>query len=119
MFDAFYARLRALVRRDRVTMEMEDELHDHLEASTELLIRRGMSPDEARLAARQSMGNSTVIAEDAREARGGRVIDDVRRDVQHAMRALTRTPGFTVVVVLTLAFGFGVNGAIFLSSNAP
>ena len=38
-------------------------------------------------------------------------MDDVRRDVQHAMRSLIRTPGFTVVVVITLAMGFGVNRA--------
>ena len=113
MLDAFRARLRNLIRRDAVAGEMEEELRQHLEQSTELLVRRGMSPDEARLAARQALGNSTIITEDARGARGGRFVDDIRRDVQHAMRALIRTPGFTFVVVTTLALGFGVNGAIF------
>jgi predicted permease len=113
MFEAFRSRLRNLVRREKVTGEMEEELRYHLEQSTELLVRRGMSPDEARLAARAALGNATAIAEDARVARGSRLVDDVRRDVQHAMRALARTPGFTAVVVVTLAMGFGVNGAIF------
>ena len=113
MLDALVTRLRNVFRRDTVSREMEEELRQHLEESTELLIRRGMSPDEARLAARQEMGNRTVIVEDARKARGTLALDDVRRDVHHALRALARTPGFTAVVITTLALGFGVNGAIF------
>ena len=113
MFDAFRARVRTLVRRDTVAAEMEEELRDHLDESARLLMRRGMSPDEARVAARQALGNTTMLAEDARAARGGTLFDDLRRDVQYGIRALTRTPGFTVVVVVTLALGFGVNGALF------
>ena len=70
MFDALLTRLRNVFRREAVTREMEEELRQHLEHSAELLVRRGMAPDEARLAARQAMGNATVIAEDARVARG-------------------------------------------------
>ena len=113
MLESLRARVRNIFRRETMANEMEEELRLHLEESTELLISRGMSPDEARLAARQAMGNRTVIVEDAREARGARLVDDVRRDVQHALRALARTPGFTIVVIVTLAMGFGVNGAIF------
>jgi predicted permease len=113
MFDALVARVRSVLRRDTVAREMEEELRQHLDESTDLLIRRGISPDEARLAAKQAMGSRTVIAEDARDARGARALDDVRRDVQYALRALARTPWFTVVVVITLALSFGVNGAIF------
>ena len=113
MFDRLSARLRSLVRRDSLARDMEEELRQHLEASTELLIRRGMSPDAARVAARQAMGNRTVIAEDARTARGWLRLDDLRGDVQYALRALARTPLFTAVVIVTLAMSFGVNGAIF------
>jgi predicted permease len=113
MFDALRTRLRNLFRRETVAGEMEDELRYHLEQSAELLARRGMAPDEARLAARSAFGNATTITEDARVARGERLIDDIRRDVQHALRSLARTPGFTAVVIITLAFGFGVNGALF------
>ena len=54
MFDGFRARLRNLIRRDTVSGEMEEELRYHLDQSAELLVRRGMSPDEARIAARQA-----------------------------------------------------------------
>ena len=112
MFDALRTRMRNVFRREAMTREMEEELRGHLEQSAALLVRRGMTPDEARLAARQAMGNATVIAEDARATRG-RFFDDLRRDVLHATRALARTPGFTAVVIVTLALGFGVNGAFF------
>ena len=113
MFDAVLARLRSLLRRETVTGEMEEELRYHLEESTRLHLGRGMSPEEARLSARTALGNVTMIADDARAARGERMIDDIRRDIHHAMRALARTPGFTAVVIITLALGFGVNGALF------
>ena len=112
MFDALLTRVRNVFRREAMTREMEEELRAHLEQSAALLVRRGMTPDEARLAARQAMGNATVIAEDAHATRG-RFFDDLRRDVLHATRALLRTPGFTAVVIVTLALGFGVNGAFF------
>ena len=113
MLDSFLTRARNLIRRNTVAGEMEEELRNHLEESTALLVRRGMSPDEARIAARNALGNATTIAEDARVARGERLVDDFRRDVQHALRSLVRTPGFTTVVIITLALGFGVNGALF------
>ena len=112
MLDALRTRLRNMFRRETVTREMEEELRQHLEHSADLLVRRGLTPDKARLAARQAMGNATVIADDAQASRGP-FLDDLRRDVLHATRALARTPGFTAVVIVTLALGFGVNGAFF------
>jgi hypothetical protein len=106
-------RLRSVFWRDAAERDMEAELQEHLARSMELHQRRGLSPEEARLAARREMGNLGVIAEEAREARGARWLDDVRRDVRHAVRALARSPGFSAVVVITLALGFGVNSALF------
>lgn len=112
MLHGLIARLRSVVRRDTVADEMEEELREHLERATELHIRRGLTPDEARLAAERDLGHTGTFREDAREAWGSRSFDDLRRDVRYGVRALMRTPGFTVVVIVTLAFGFGVNGAM-------
>ena len=60
MLDALRARLRNILRRDAVAIEMEEELRQHLEQSAELLVRRGMPPDEALHAARQALGNQIV-----------------------------------------------------------
>ncbi|HEX9564631.1 MAG TPA: ADOP family duplicated permease [Gemmatimonadaceae bacterium] len=113
MLHGIRTRVRSLLRRNAVEREMEAELREHLDHSVELHIRRGLDPDAARLAARRDLGNLAMIAEEAREARGARWLDDLRRDMRHAIRALGRTPGFSAVVVITLAFGFGVNGALF------
>ena len=113
MFDAFLTRLRNLVRRDAVIDEMEQELRYHLEESTSLLVKRGVPPDEAQRDAAKAFGNLTTVREDARLSRGDSFIDGLRRDVRYGLRALGRTPGFTLVVIVTLALGFGVNGAIF------
>jgi predicted permease len=113
MLDGIRSRLRSIVRRDTVANEMEEELREHLEQATALYIRRGMKPDEARLAARRELGHVGTLVEEAGDAWGARSLDDLRRDVRQALRSLARTPGFTLVVILTLAFGFGVNGALF------
>lgn len=113
MWDGLRTRLRAVLRRDALEREMNEELEQHLERTTELLVRRGMSPEEARRLARREFGNVGVVMEEARDAHGVRWIQDVRRDVRHGARALARSPGFTTVVIVTLALGFGVNGALF------
>lgn len=113
MWDGVWTRLRGLLRRETLEREMTEELEQHLERTTELLIRRGLRPDEARITARREFGNVGVVMEEARDAHGVRWLDDLRRDVRHGGRALARSPGFTAVVVVTLALGFGANGALF------
>lgn len=68
----FRSRLGAVVRRGAVEREMLDEMTLHLDRATERLMRRGMTEDEARAAARREFGNVAVLQEEARDARGGR-----------------------------------------------
>src|SRR3954471_23527247 len=111
-------RLRALFRRSTVEQELEDELRFHLERQKNKYIASGMPPIEAARRVRIDFGATDSIKEECRDARGIRVFDEITRNVRYAGRTLARRPGFTTVVVLTLGFGIGANGAVFSALNA-
>ena len=90
----------------------------HLEMATDENIARGMSPDEARHAALRSFGGIVKTREAYRETAGFPSLDALWQDVRYAVRAYRRTPGFAVVVVVTLALAIGANSAIFSLLNA-
>ena len=72
-----------------------------------------MTPAEATYAARRAIGGVAHAADLHRDARSFTWLDDLQRDVRHAMRMLIRTPGFTAVALLTLALGIGATTAVF------
>lgn len=97
---------------------VRDELQQHVELETQDLIGRGVAPAEARRRALLALGGVDKFREEARDVRGLRWLDHFRRDVCHSIRALRRTPGFTLVVVVVLSIGIGVNATAFSVANA-
>jgi len=79
---------------------------------------QGMPDWEARLAARREFGGPEQIKEQYRERRGFHDLEQLLRDLYFAFRSLRRTPGFTLVALLSLALGIGVNAAIFTLLHA-
>ena len=107
------ARLRTLARRGQVESELERELRFHLDEQACENAERGMTDGEAREAARRRLGGVTQIAEECRDMRRTRLLEDTERDVRYAARGFLRTPGFYLAIVVTVALAIGANTAIF------
>ncbi len=112
-FNVMLARLRALLRRDAVLQDIDEEMRSHIEMVTQTYIEQGLSPEDARRAALRSFGNLGRIKDAAYEIRGGGMLETLWQDMRYGLRMLLKTPGWTAVMGGVLALGIGLTTAIF------
>jgi putative ABC transport system permease protein len=112
------ARARAFVKRDHLDREFDDELESHLQMLSDENVRRGMSPKEARRAARLRLGAPASLAEQHRDARGLPGLGSILQDLRFAFRLLAKDRWYSAAAIAALALGIGANAAGFTIVNA-
>jgi len=109
--------LENLVKRTSADRELEEELSQHIRARAEELRGSGLNAAEAERRARIEFGSTEKFKEECREERGGSGIETFLSDVRFGLRMLRKTPGFTVIAIVTIALGIGANTSVFSAMN--
>ncbi|MFT4113903.1 ADOP family duplicated permease [Silvibacterium sp.] len=110
--------IRRFTDRSRKDQELADEIASHLAHLQDENAARGLSPEEAQRQARLCLGNPRTIREEVWRNRSIPWLEDLWRDLRFALRSLGKTPGFTLIAILVIAVGIGVNTAVFSVINA-
>ena len=103
--------LRNLVRKHQVEQELNEEVRSYLDLLVQKKIEEGVEPIEALRLSLIELGGVEQVKEQVREVKIGHYLETMLQDLRYGVRVLTRNPLFTIVVVVTLALGIGVNTA--------
>ena len=110
----WWSKLRyALTGRRAIPDDLAAEIQSNLELETDDQLARGIPADQARTEARRHFGNPTLIKERAQEAWTFPRFETFLQDLRYGLRGILKSPGYSLVVILTLTLGIGANSAIF------
>src|SRR5271168_1039988 len=110
-------RLRRYTDREKKDADLAEEIESHLAHEEDANTARGMSSAEAHRRANLKFGNPRSTRERVWSYRSLHWIEDAWRDLRFVFRSLAKTPGFTVIALIVIAVGIGVNTAVFSVIN--
>ena len=111
-------RIRAFFRTSADDLELDQELETHLSLLEQDHLQRGMTPEQARRAARLELGGLTQLREAHREVRGLPLLDTILQDLRYTFRTLRRDAALTVFAILIVGLGVGASTTVFSVVNA-
>jgi len=111
-------RVRSLVWRKRQDADLDEELRDHIDRQIEENLARGMSEEEARVAALRAFGNFVMVRERTHAAWAWVSLERLRQYLLYAFRSARRSPLLSAVAILALSLGIGLNAGVFTLLNA-
>lgn len=113
-----FARFSAWRRQGQLESDLAEEIETHRSLKQAEHERDGLSPAEARAAAQRSMGNATLMAEDARSVWLAPWIESLTQDLRYGLRGLFRNPSFSLTAILSFGLAIGFNTSFFTIFNA-
>jgi len=112
-----WARIKGQANQTREDAALDEEIHEHIALLEERYVAQGMTASEAAHKARRQFGNITALKERQRAQRGILSPSEWLRDLRFGLRMLAKRPASNAAVVLALALGIGMNGAVFTFVN--